>query len=127
MTADGKTRLLQDYGNTPGAFQLTLCHSWFGEAISGVDDKDNANAPCLCDAPRPDLASHWNAPNNWTLAYTERAVEDGSFWGLDSYGDMCLNHHSCEKRGDWKTLINLTEDQKPAKNMEHAWGACEHK
>jgi hypothetical protein len=126
------TTYLTDYGNVPGAFHLPVCRSWNGEAISDTKSKHHkakhhANAPCLCDSVNPAQRSSWNNPNEQTLKFTRAAVRDGEWYNFNSYGNMCLKHHDCHKQGSWKTFLNLTGDEKPAKHMKHAWTACEFK
>jgi hypothetical protein len=121
------TGYLVDYGNVPGIFRLQVCRSWYGEAISDIKNKYHANAPCLCDSPIPAQKSRWSNPNNWTIAHTRTAVTDGRWHNFNLYGKMCLKHHDCHKGGSWKTLLNLTGDDKLAKHMKHAWTACEFK
>jgi hypothetical protein len=121
------TAYLQDYGNVPGTFRLPVCRSWYGEAISDINSKDRANAPCLCNSVDPAQKSFRNNPNNYTLAHTRTAVKEGGWYNFNGYGKLCLKHHDCEKEGSWKTMLNLTGEEKPAKRMKPAWTACQSK
>jgi hypothetical protein len=125
--AISNTTYLTDYGNVPGTFHLPVCRSWNGEAISDTNTTHHANSPCLCDSVDPAQRSSWSSPNNYTLAFTRAAVKDGEWYNFNSYGKMCLKHHGCNKQGSWKTFLNLTGEEKPAKHMKHAWTACESK
>ena len=44
--APGAIPHLTDYGNVPDGFDIPICHSWLGEAISDVNSTKNSNAPC---------------------------------------------------------------------------------
>jgi hypothetical protein len=120
----GWNKTLKDYGYIPGIFQLPICYSWYGEAISTINQTHNANAPCHCDPPVPILARHWANADNWTMAYTKKAVKEGEWHQFSNYGKMCLKRHDCHKSGYWKALLKLPEDVKPAKHMKHAWKGC---
>jgi hypothetical protein len=90
--------ILDHYGEVPAAVNLSVCRSWFDQAISDIKSKDHSNAPCLCDPPKRSLASPWVAPSNWTLAYTVRFIKDGKFYQMKEYGRMCAgDHHDCKE------------------------------
>ncbi|KAG9190448.1 hypothetical protein G6011_08536 [Alternaria panax] len=117
---------LQDYGNVPDGFDVPICHSWLGEAISDVDSKKNNNAPCQCDGPNSTDAASWDRPTNWTFAYTKKFIKDSGLYNFDNFGKKCK---SCDKMGtSWKALLQLDEKEKPPKHMKKAWnGGCEAK
>ncbi|CAN9195413.1 unnamed protein product [Alternaria alternata] len=124
--APGAIPHLTDYGNVPDGFDIPICHSWLGEAISDVNSTKNNNAPCQCDGPNSTDATSWDQPTNWTFAYTKKFIKDGGLYNFDNYGKKCK---SCDKLGaSWKALLRLDEEEKPAKHMKEGWnGGCEPK
>jgi hypothetical protein len=122
---EDEIRLLDHYGDIPAAVSLPICRSWYGEAISDIDDSDHNNAPCMCDAPARSLARFWTHPTNWTSAYTKRFIKDAKLYNMKEYGNMCHNHHDCKAEGGlWKDLLDLPAEIELPKEMEKAWNKC---
>ncbi|KAL1797223.1 hypothetical protein ACET3X_003829 [Alternaria dauci] len=124
--APGQIPHLLDYGNAPDAFDIPICRSWLGQAISNVNSTKNNNAPCQCDGPNSTDAASWDQPTNWTFAYTKKFIKDGDLHNFDNFGKKCK---SCNKLDtSWKALLKLDEKERPPKHMKKAWnGGCKAK
>jgi hypothetical protein len=120
----GAVEYLEDYGNAPDGFDISVCRSWFGEAISSLDSTDNQNAPCQCDPINPRYAATWGQPTNWTMAATKKFIKESGLYNFDNFGKKC---HDCDRMDtSWKALLQLDEEEKPAKHMKRAWfGDCD--
>ncbi|KAI4658712.1 uncharacterized protein J4E79_006470 [Alternaria viburni] len=115
----GARKRLDDYGNAPNAFDIAVCRSWMGEAISSTKSTDHNNAPCLCDPINPIYAASWEAPTNWTMAATKKFIKDSGLYNFDSFGKKC---HDCDRMDvSWKALLELDDEEEPAKHMKKAW------
>ncbi|KAH6875193.1 hypothetical protein BKA58DRAFT_454051 [Alternaria rosae] len=124
VNLDGEVEYLEDYGNAPDGFDVAVCRSWLGEAISSTGSTDNQNAPCQCDPMNPTYAASWDAPTNWTMAATKHFVKDSGLYNFDNFGKKC---HDCERMDtSWKALLEVDDEDKPPKHMKKAWfGGCD--
>ncbi|KAI4919355.1 hypothetical protein J4E90_001488 [Alternaria incomplexa] len=120
----GEVDYLDDYGNAPDGFDIAVCYSWLGEAVSSTGSTDNQNAPCQCDPMNPTYAASWAAPTNWTMAATKHFIKDSGLYNFDNFGKKC---HDCERMDtSWKALLEVDDEEKPPKHMKKAWfGGCD--
>ncbi|KAE8843682.1 hypothetical protein PTNB73_08740 [Pyrenophora teres f. teres] len=123
-----KIERLRDFGNVPGEFLLPICRSWKGEAITAINDFRHTNAPCQCDGRNPAKSTTWGNSTMVSMEATKKAIKIGQWYNFKGYANMCKKDHHCKKGGSWKTMLNLSEDQKPVKEMDEAWsGGCKPK
>lgn len=123
-TARYTIKQLEHYGEVPAAFNLPICRSWFGQAMSGIEENDELNAPCFCDSSDPSKASKWEQPNNWTMGYTKQFIMDGEFYRMNEYGKLCHKNPDCTGEQKWKQVLGLPADEELPKEMEDAWDRC---
>jgi hypothetical protein len=113
LTGDSRAIIILDhYGDVRGGVNLPICYDWFGEAISDIDSKSHANAPCQCDPPATHLARRWDGRSNRTWEYTKRFVRDSKMYGMKEYGKMCLKHHNCKKWGKQGPTLDLSPSKR---------------
>jgi hypothetical protein len=112
---------LKHYGSVPGTFIFGICRDWSGFAISSLNIKDSANAPCLCDDLRSRTWS-WRNPAEGSRNGTNRFALSSELYNNKKWGHMCRKHHKCKKQGTWEERLNLRKDVHAA--VKHAWLRC---
>jgi hypothetical protein len=112
---------LKHYGLVTGTFTLPICRSRNGFAISSVNEKDSANAPCICDGFEFPSKS-WENPEEASFNATTNFVKWGMFYNNPKYGRMCQKRHDCKEDGLWRDRLNLAKDKDSV--IEEAWSRC---